>query len=144
MPDFTSGKHVIAKLYFNNKLWTIKSKSIHAQEVAVEVADQVCGEPRARLQKITDYYRVSQTCYEDGSSQILQNFLANQANEDANLAQLPLAGGLLFKYLDGTKGGITIKGGCLGPLDAEIAGRTERNMFTVVYRAQYVGSVPAV
>lgn len=144
MADFISGKSVKARVQLNGSPWEIKVKSTRVKEDAVMVADNVNGENRSRLQKICNFYEVSLDCYDDGqSSQILQNWLANQANEDANAPQLPLAGGLRFSYLDGTAGGFVFQGCTLGPLDYNASGRTERNQASVTFRAQYFQQVPA-
>lgn len=142
MPDFISGKHAQTRVYLDNQPWTVKVRSTRVEELATQVTDQVNGENRARFQKITDGYQVTIECYDDGSTQTIQNWLANQANEDANQPQLPLSGGLLFSYLDGSKGGYVFKGCNLGPLNINVAGRTERVMHTVVFRAQYFSQVP--
>jgi hypothetical protein len=140
--DFISGKHCLARIRFNNQPWTVKVKSTRVEEVAVEAEDGVNGEERDRLQKLTKYYRVTQEVYQDSGSQIFENYLANQANEDANQPQLPLAGGLVFTYLNGSKGGFTLSGCSLGPLNHNESGRTERNMNTITYRAQYFNKTP--
>ena len=144
MADFVSGKHAISRLYIKKQPWNVRIKSTRVQEVAEEIADQVNGENRARLQKLTDYYKVTHVCYDDGSSQIITNFILNQQNEDANQPQLPLAGGLVFNYLDGSKGGYAMRVCTLGPLDIDISGRKERTMHTVQYRCQYFELVPTV
>jgi hypothetical protein len=144
MADFMSGKHTNFRVYFNQQSWTVKTKTVRVTELGTEVTDQVNGENRARFQKLTDGYRVTFDCYEDGSSQILVNFLNNQSNEDANLPQLPLAGGLRFNFLDGTAQALVLKNCNLGPLDLNIGGRTERVMHTIVFRATNWGLVPAV
>lgn len=142
MADFISGKHVKTRINLNNQPWEIKVKSTRVRELATMVTDQVNGEKRARFQKIIDGYEVTLECYDDGkSSALLSTWLANQANEDANLPQLPLASGLRFSYLDGSAGGFTLSGCTLGPMDYNAAGRTERNMGTVTFRAQYFKQV---
>lgn len=135
--DFISGKHARTRIQLNNAPWEIKVKSCHVRELGTEVTDQVNGENRARFQKLTDGYQVTIQCYDDGqSSALLYNWLQNQTNEDANQPQLPLAGGLRFSYLDGSAGGYVLQGCCLGPLDYDMSGRTERNMGTLTFRAQ--------
>ena len=142
--DFISGRHVRARVYFNNSPWELKAKSVRVEELATEVEDEVNGEARARFQKITKGFRVTLDCYDDGaSSQILQNWILNQQNEDNFQPQLPLAGGLKFSYLDGTAGGFVLNGGAnLGPLNTNIGGRSDRVMHTVVFRVQYFSTVP--
>jgi hypothetical protein len=142
-PDFVSGRHMKARVYFNGNVWAIKTKSMRVTELATEVTDQVNGEDRARFQKIIDGYEAEAECYDDGSSSILTNFIINQANEDANLPQLPLAGGLRFNYLDGSAFACVFKNCTLAPLNVNIAGRSERTMHRVRFRAQYFSQTPA-
>ena len=143
MPDFISGKHVIARVQFNNQPWNIKVKTTRVQELGEVVTDQVNGENRARFQKLTDGYTVTLDCFEDGSSSILENFLANQQNEDANLPQLPIAVGLRFNFLDGTAGGWVFSEITLDPLDFEAGGRKERVNHKVMFHCRNFDKVPA-
>lgn len=138
--DFISGRAHFSKVYFSPTPgappapWLIKVKSTRIQEVAVEVADGVCGELRDRLQKITNFYRVTHVCFDDGQSSILENWIANQQNEDNLLPQLQLGGGILFRYLTGGAAAFTLNGCTMGPVDYDISGRTERNLATIMYR----------
>lgn len=148
MADFSSGRQVSTKLYIATAPggqplpWLVKSKSIRVQEVAVEVADGVCGENRDRLQKITNFYRLTLDVFDDstapGASQLIQTWLANQANEDAGLPQLPMAGSMVWRYLDTSAIAVSFSGCTLGPVDYNVAGRTERNMGVIMFRAQYM------
>jgi len=140
--DFISGKHAQCKVYFNGQPWNIKTETLRWREVAEEIVDDVNGEDRGRLQKLTSHFDIEAVCYDDGtSSQILQNWLANQANEDANLPQLPLSNGIRWNYLDGTAGGIIMTQCCLGPMEQNIGGRKVRVKNTVKWRARYVQKV---
>lgn len=139
------GKDVFAKIYValtpggNATPWKILAKSIRVQEQAVKAADGVCGEQRDRLQKITNFYQVTVDCFDDGrSSALLTTWLAQQQNDDLTLPQLPLSSGLIWKYLDGSAGGVTFNGCNIDPLDYNVAGRTERAIATVGFRAQYM------
>ena len=75
MADFVSGKNTTFKAYWNAQVWTLAVKSWSIEEVAVEAEDGVNGEQRDRLQKITKYFKCTFDCWEDGSSQTLQNLL---------------------------------------------------------------------
>jgi hypothetical protein len=149
MSDFISGKHVTTRIYIATLAgagptpWNISIKSTRVQEVAEEAADGVCGENRDRLQKITNYYRVTQECYDNTEAKLLTTWLTNQKNEDAVLPQLAMAGGMLFKFLDTSAIAFTMTNCTLGPLDYNISGRTARNMATVMYRCQYFNPASA-
>jgi hypothetical protein len=137
MTDFARGRDLTARLQFNGKPWDIKSKTIRVQEQGEVVMDQVNGEQRARTQKVTDGFLVTVQCYEDGNSDILTNYIANQSNEDAGQPQLPANVGLRFNFRDGSAaayifGGIVT----LAPLDLEDGGRKEALMHSVVFHCQ--------
>jgi hypothetical protein len=142
--DFISGKHVVSMVRYNGKLWAVKVKSTKVQELGEVVLDQVNGENRARFQKLTDGYSVTLDCYEDGSSSILENYLFNQANEDANQQQVNQNVGIRFNYLDGSAGAWVFTGCTLNPLNFEAAGRKDRVNHTVAFHCQYFQQVPAV
>lgn len=144
MADFVSGKNTQFRLQWNATVFTVYTKTWSVEEVAVEAEDGVNGETRDRLQKITKYYRANFDCYDDGSSQILQNLITNQANDDAYNPQLPLAGGVLFTYQTGNSKAAFVLNGCtMGPLKVNNPGRTERVMHSLSLRAQYFAQVTA-
>lgn len=144
MADFISGKHTRFTVYFNNQPFVIFTKSWSIEEVATEVADDVNGENRSRLQIITNFYKVDFAGFEEGGGNILQNLLLSTANDDAFNPQMPLAGGLLFNYLNGGgKAAFALNNCSRGPLKIGSGGRTERLIHSLSYRAQYFTQVQA-
>lgn len=144
MTDFARGRDLVTRLQFNGKPWDIKIKTVRVQEQGEVVLDQVNGEIRARTQKVTDGFLVTAQCYEDGNSNILQNYIANQANEDAGQPQLPANVGLRFNFRDGSVGAFIFSGQLtLAPLDLDGPGRKEAIMHTVVFHCQYFGQTQA-
>lgn len=141
MADFLSGRNTIFRVYFGGQAWSIFVKSWSVEEVCVEAEDGVNGETRDRLQKITKYYRASFDCFEDGSTQTLQNLITNQSNDDAYQPQLPLGGGILFKNQDASKQAFTLKNCTMGPLKMNSSGRTERFNQALSFRAQNFSQV---
>ncbi len=143
MADFVSGKDLVSRVSFNNQPWVIKVKSAEVQEMGEVVIDHVNGEKRGRGQKITDGFEVTLQCYEDGNSSILQNYIANQQNEDASLPQLPHQAGLRFDFLDGTSGAWVFAGQMtLHPMHMQASGRKERVMHTVKFFVPRFTQVP--
>jgi hypothetical protein len=123
-------------------VWTVLVKSWTIEEVAVEFADGVNGENRARLGKICDYYKFGFDCFEDGSSNTLQNIITYQSNQDANQPDLAFNSGILFAYNNGAKAAFTLGGQTvLGPYKGGSSGRTERVMHNLTGRAQLFQSV---
>ncbi len=142
--DFVAGRDLTRRVYYANQPWPLKMKSVRWEHMAVEVEDQVGGEDRARFQTITNGYRVTIEAYLDSQSQALENHLANQAQDDAGGPQTPLNAGFLFKYRDLTRGAFVFDQCTLDPIDLNDAGRTERIMVTIKFRARYLRSVQAV
>ena len=145
MADLISGKHTRFTVYFNNAPFVVIVKSWNVEEVATEVADDVNGEERSRLQIITNFYKSAFACYDDGSSNYLQNLLLMTANDDAFNPQLPMAGGLLFNYLtaSGQKAAFAMNGATRGPLKVGSGGRVERVMHDLSMRFLYFTPTPA-
>lgn len=135
--DFARGRDLTARVQFNGKPWDIKTKTVRVQEQGEVVMDQVNGEQRARTQKVTDGFLVTCETYEDGNSDILENYIANQANEDAGQRQLPVNPGIRFNWRDGSAGAFVFGGiVTLAPLSLEDGGRKEALMHTVVFHCQ--------
>jgi hypothetical protein len=130
---------------FNGGRWPVLVKSWRVQEQAVEAADGVNGEQRDRLQKITQFYKAMFDCYDSGNENTLSNLIQNQSNEDAQLPDLPVAGGLLFTFRGnrGIRQAFTLKNGTLGPLDMNMGGRTSALNHALSYRFQYFTQIPA-
>src|SRR5580658_5059541 len=105
-----SGRNTVVKIYFNGNIWTLPTKTWDVEEVAVEFDDGVNGEIRDRLGKLTKYFKLMMSVYEDGSTNTITNIQTNIANDDAYQPQLPLSGGILFIYNDATKAGFTLGG----------------------------------
>jgi len=140
------GRDAKFKVYINNTPWVIVVRSWRIQEQATEAADGVCGEQRDRLQKITNFFRATFECYDDGSSRTIENLIANQQNEDAQLPDLPLSAGqiLTFRGVGGTRKAFTLENCTIGPLDMSSSGRAAAFMHNLSLRAQQFNQVPAV
>lgn len=137
MTDFARGRDLVTRLRFNDKPWDVKIKSVRVQELGEVVLDQVNGETRARTQKVTDGFLVTCETYEDGDSEILENYIANQANEDAGNPQLPMNGGLRFNFRSGASKAFIFGGQItLDPMNFEAGGRKEAMMHTVAFHCQ--------
>lgn len=139
------GKNTTFKVYFNNTPWLVITKTWRVTEQAVEATDGINGEQRDRLQKVTQFYRCTFDCYDDGSSNNLQNLITNQLQEDAQLPDLPLSGGLIFTYpaLAGARKAFVLKNCTMGPLDIGSSGRTTAINSALSFRAQYFAAVAA-
>lgn len=133
-------------VYFNSRKWVVLTRTWRIQEQATESAEGVNGEQRDRLQKITNFYRATFECFDDGSSQTIENLISNQANEDAELPDLPLSGGvtLTFRSVGTARRAYTMTDCSLGPLDMNEGGRAAPLMHNLSFRFRQFGAVPAV
>ncbi len=140
-----SGKDTRFKVYVGNSgtPWTVTVKTWSIEEDGEIVKDDVNGETRSRAQKITDGYKFTFDCYEDGSSQILANCIATQAAIDANQPAPQFGSGVLFTYNDGTKAAFTLGTATLGPFKATDSGRKQRFMHSLSGFAQTFAQVQA-
>jgi hypothetical protein len=141
---FIRGRNTTFKLYFNNQPFVVKVKTWSIEEIAVEVTDQVNGEQRARFDIVTDGFKLMTDCYDDSSSNILTNIIAQITAADAINPALPFSGGVLFQYNDGlTKGAFTMNGAVRTPMKVASGGRTEAIEHTVGARFTQFASAPA-
>lgn len=140
------GRDAKFRVSFNGAPWVLVVKSWRIQEQATEAADGVCGEQRDRLQIITNFYRCTLECNDDGSSRTFENFIQNQLNEDSQLPDLPLAAGqiLTFRGIGGTRKAFMLKDCTRGPLDFNVPGRSAAAVHTISLRARQFSSVPAI
>jgi hypothetical protein len=116
---------------FNVKSWSIR-------EIVVDVKDDVNGEPRARLQVITEFYDCTFECFEDSTTSLLENALLGTTTDDAFQPPLAVGTGQLFQYQNGGSQKAFVLNACTRPpIDMKSSGRTERVMHTCHVRAQY-------
>lgn len=139
------GRDTKFRVYFNNSLWPVVVKSWRIQEQAVEAADGVNGEIRDRLQKITNFFKCTFDCYDDGTTSTLENILFNQENEDAINPDLPFSGGVQFFYRNkaGSRKAFVLGDCSLGPMDINSGGRTSALNHALSFRARFFTAVPA-
>jgi hypothetical protein len=141
-PDFVSGKHVRFKFYLNGAPVIVFMKDTDIEEDAEEIADDVNGEDRSRLQKLTNFYRCQGQVFTP-DKKLLEAWITNQANEDANEPQLDAAAGIRVEFLDGSAAAFVMKKVTVGPLKLRIGGRKERVMQNLALRFQYFDETQA-
>jgi hypothetical protein len=115
-------------------------KSWEVQRNATDIADGVCGEDRDRLDSITNFYSIDIDCF-SRTAKLLDAFLAEQDNDDANAAPTNKTVSLILKPRDGSKKGYNASEVSLGGWRFGAGGRSDRVMTKVPLRARYFKSV---
>ncbi len=142
MPNFTSGKDVLATYRQNNVPVEFRMQSLDIEENAEEVMDQVNGEDRGRPQLITDGFTATIKAYVPDLL-LLDAWLQDIANNDLRLAPFAKSLGVRWRLLDGTRVAYVMKEITRSPFQISAGGRKERVMHTFKLRARYFTSVQA-
>lgn len=124
------------KVVLDAKTWSIKPN-------VTKNADGVNGEERDRLSRILNYWEVSISCYQRDAT-VLKQWLADQANEDAQAAPLSKSGGFRLYPRDGTSVAFVISDIVWDDFDLNQGGRDQAVMISLNMRAQDVREVQAV
>lgn len=140
---FVRGQNVVFKFYQDNKPVYIPAKVWDVEENATEVADDVGGEDRSRLDKVTNFYSMSIDIFQADQA-VVQAYLDSQATDDA--AQLPKkqTGALQIKHRDGTRAAYLLQEMKAGPMKLSMSSRTDAYMLNLKVRFRYFKNVPSI
>lgn len=130
---FTRGKNVQLKLYNDGRPVVIDGKNWSVEQNAVEVADDVNGEDRSRLDIVTNYFSGTVDIYESDET-LMNEIMAQQDNQDAFGAPLKQSASIRKRHNDGTKAAYRCSNMVWGPWTSSAPGRTEANMITLKFR----------
>lgn len=130
---FTRGLNVTMKLYSDGNPLFINAKNWSVEQNATEVADDVNGEDRSRLDLITNYYSASVDVYQSDES-TMQALIDQQTNDDAAATPFKQGASIRIRHRDGTKAAYRLEGVKLGPWSNDVGGRTEPNMLKLKLR----------
>lgn len=130
---FTRGKNVQMKLYNDGNPVIINAKNWSVEQNAVEVADDVNGEIRSRLDLVTNYFQGTVDIYESDEA-VMNEIMKQQANDDAFAAPLQQSASIRKRHNDGSKAAYRCKNMKWGPWTSAAPGRTEANMLTLKFR----------
>ena len=141
-PTF-SGKDAVIRLFINGSEVVLLAKTWEVGPSTTEVADDVNGEPRSRLQTITNHYDGSISCFQN-DTKALAALLQNEANDDAEVSPYVKTLGFNFKILDGTRQNFIGRETVLGAWKINQSGRTERVMLAIPFRCRWFKAVPTI
>lgn len=130
---FTRGKNVTMKLFNDNNPVIVFGKNWTIEQNATEVADDVNGEIRVRLDLITNFFSGTVDIYESDES-VMSEIIKQQANDDAYAAPLSQSASIRIRHNDGSKAAYRCKGMVWGPWTSATPGRTEAKMLTLKFR----------
>lgn len=124
------------KVTLDAKTWSIKAN-------VTKTNDGVNGELRDRLHKIVNFYEITIQCYLR-DAKLIQAFLADQLNEDAQVAPLNKQASFRLYPRDGTKVTFVVENVVWDDMDINQGGRDSAMMVTCNMRAQDVREVQAI
>lgn len=130
---FTRGKNVQMKLYNDGNPVIIAGKNWTIEQNAVEVADDVNGEIRSRLDLVTNFFSGTVDIYESDEA-VMTEIMKQQANDDAFATPLTQSASIRKRHNDGSKAAYRCVGMVWGPWTSASPGRTEANMLTLKFR----------
>lgn len=137
---FFRGQDVVLKVYQNNAPIYLAAKNWTVEENATEINEGVNGEPRDRLDKVTNYYSGSVDVYQT-DQEVMQACIDNQVPDDNSSLPLPQAGAVQIRHRDGTRAAYKMTGMKLGPWSENQSGRDQAVMLTLKFRFQYWSAV---
>lgn len=130
---FLNGKDVTLKLFNDNNPVVISGKSWTVEQNATEIADDVNGENRSRLDILTNYFSGSVDIFQSDVG-IMDEIMKQQTNDDAGAVPLTQSASVRKRFRDGSKAAYRCKGMVFGPWTDAAPGRTERAMITLKFR----------
>jgi len=129
----TRGKDCTMKLYSNGSPIFISAKNWSVEQNAAEIADDVNGEARSRLDLITNYFSASVDIYQSDEL-VMQALMDQQDNDDAAAAPFVQTASIRIRHRDGTKAAYILQDVKFGPWSTSVGGRTEANMLSLKLR----------
>lgn len=135
------GRNSTFSFYLNNDKIVLNVKSWSCKPNVTEVADDVCGEDRARLDSQTNYYEVQVEAFLADLKPVIA-MLSDTANRDQNVLPFRKQVALSIKPNDGSKVAFAASEMVLGAWELSVAGRTDRAMIKIPLRARYFDQTP--
>lgn len=140
---FIRGQNAVLKIYQDGKPVYVPGKVWDIEENATEAADDVNGEKRARLDKVTNYYSISFDMYQTDQT-ALDMILAAQAADDAAGLPLKQTAAIMLENRDGTKAAYLLSPAKFGPFKKSQSGRSDNVMINLKIRFQYIKKIPTI
>ena len=140
---FFKGKDVRIEMLLDEKQLIVLAKSMEVEAVGEEIADDICGEERARLEFVLSHYKVMIEAMQEDLT-LMKAFLAHQRLLDART--LPKESGLGFLVYpnDGTRAGFTATDYVLDAWKFSVGGRKDRNSLSIPGRCRYFDEIPTL
>lgn len=137
------GKDSTLKLFIGDKTIPIDVRRWRAAENATEIEDNVCGEDRARLDKVVNFYTVTLELLTSDAT-LIRELLKDQQNDDAGAIPQEKAVAGLLREKGGKKFAWRMSGVVLGAWDIGADDRASAVNQNVPLRCQYFEEVPVV
>lgn len=134
------GKNTKALFSLDDQQTTIDVVSWKATQVADVSEDDFCGRDRTDTVVNTKYFEI-ELQIKQTKLEVLERYLVNTENEDANTVPLSKWIALKIAFNDGTQKGLAFSECTLLPWEMNAPDRKQRNEMPVKVRAQYVKTV---
>lgn len=140
---FVRGQNVILRLYQQNKPIYVACKTHDIEENATEVVDDVGGENRSRLDKVTNYFTLSLDVFQ-ADQEVIKSYMTAQDADDAAILPLIQNAALLIKNRDGTRAAFVLQEAKIGPMKLSMGGRDDAFMLNLKIRFRFFTPVPSI
>ncbi len=130
---FYRGQNVTFKIYQQFRPIYIAGKNWEVNQNSTEIADDVNGEKRSRLDIITNFYDASVDIFQSDQEVMDALIAAQQTADDAGLP-LKQTASLLIEHRNGTKAAYMMLGCCFGPWKTNGSNRTDAVMLNLKMR----------
>lgn len=140
---FVRGQNVILRLYQDGKPVYVAGKTWDVEENASEIADDVNGENRSRLDKVTNFFSISLDCFQ-ADQEILDKYIEAQDSDDASLLPKKQSVAIQINNRDGTRAAYLLSEAKLGPIKLNASGRSDAFMLNLKIRFRYMKKIQSV
>lgn len=140
---FFRGKDVRLRLFIEKQEAQLNAKTWSCKANTTKYADDVNGEDRSRPGRIINFWEFAFSGYQRDVL-VLNQFLFDIANDDAQVEPLIKSVGILIKMIDGTKAAYLATEVTIDDPEINQGGRTEAVMLNGGFRARYFKPVKSI
>ncbi len=138
---FARGRNCKLRIFQDGRPIYIAAKSFDVEENATEVVDDVNGEERSRLDKVTNYFSCSADIFQ-ADAELMQSILDAQDQDDLEGIPLDQRCAIIVNQRDGTTATYLMLEAKFGPFKQTISGRDDAAMVNMKIRFRYWKKIP--
>jgi len=140
---FFRGANVVLKFYHDNRPVYIAAKNWDVEENATEAQDDVNGEDRSRLDKVTNFFSATVDIFQS-DQEFMEAYMAAQAEDDAANLPKKQTAAIQIKHRDGTRAAYLLQEVKAGPIKVSNSSRQEAVMLNLKLRFRYWKPVKSI